>query len=515
MRKLLLIIGAMLILITGCSSVDDGDKDTFVVGMECGYAPYNWTESSATETNVEIDGGQFCEGYDVQISRRLADIMGKELVIKKLSWEGLILSLQTGQIDAIIAGMSPTTERKKEISFSNPYYTEDVGFGVVVSAASPLANSTSIDGFENARIAAQIGTFHVDLLDQLTGIQKVENLKDFATMTVTLQSGELDGFVSDSITGNQIAQSNSDLKFILLDGDEGFTIEDYMVSVSVGIAKENTELLADVNAALAQIPVEDQIALMQQANNQQFATEGNFFEVVMSILQNNKESFVRGTLITLFISLSATAIGFLIALFVAITRNTKVTNAIANVYITIFRGTPMMVQAMVIYFGASFFFSGFRWSSLPFGNIVAGIIVVSINTGAYLSETIRSGIQAIDSGQFEAAKSLGFTRWQTMTKIILPQAIKNVIPALGNELIVNVKDTSVLNVIAVTELFFVSNGIASTTYKMFQTFTITSIIYLVLTTILTILLRFVELRMDKTKTKASSYPTSTSSSVHY
>ena len=168
----------------------------------------------------------------------------------------------------------------------------------------------------------------------------------------------------------------------------------------------------------------------------------------------------------------------------------------------------MMVQAMVMFYGVSVIIPGFRWSNLPMGNLVAGIVIVSINTGAYMAETVRGGIQAIDSGQFEAATSLGFTKWETMRHIILPQAIKNAIPALGNELIVNVKDTSVLNIIGVSELFFVSSGIASSNYQIMQTFTITSAIYLFLTTILSIILRFVEMRLDKTKTRPSTYPTS-------
>lgn len=508
MKRFIVFLGVLMLLLTGCT-VDD-TKDTFVVGMECGYAPYNWTEPSATDTAVPIDGGQYCDGYDVQVAIRLANAMGKELEVKKVSWDGLILSLQTGQIDAIIAGMSPTDERKKEISFSNVYYMDDsIAFGVVVKADGPYANARTVDDFQNALVAAQIGTFHVDLLQQLNGIRPVENLKDFPTMTVALQSGELDGFVADSGTGQMINASREDLVYLQLDQDPGFVYTEAMAGVAIGIAKDNQELLNDVNEALKTIPAAEQKELMDAAINEEFVTGNTFFEQVWSILQKNYPSFIRGTLTTLLVSLAATTFGFLIALFVAITRETKVTAVLANIYITIFRGTPMMVQAMVIYYGTSMLFTGFRWSNLPYGNILAGILIVSINTGAYLSETIRGGIQAIDKGQFEAAKSLGFTRWQTMRHIILPQAIRNVIPALGNELIVNVKDTSVLNVIAVTELFFVSNGIAATTYQIFQTFTITSVIYLVLTLILTIILRYVELRMDRTKTRPSSYPAST------
>ncbi|QIK69037.1 ABC transporter substrate-binding protein/permease [Erysipelothrix sp. HDW6C] len=508
MKKLWMLLSVLLLIVTGCATTTDG-SNTFTVGMECGYAPYNWTQPNKTDSAVAIDGGQYCDGYDVQIAKRVAESMGKELVIKKITWEGLILSLQSGQIDAVIAGMSPTDERKQEIAFSNVYFMDDTtAFGVVVKRDGPFKDVKTIHDMSNALVSAQIGTFHVKLLSQLTDVRKVENLKDFPTMTVALQSGELDGFVADNGTGQMINASNPDLLYIQLDGEQGFTVTEEMAGVAIGINKNNTELLDEVNAALATIPREVQQELMDTAINSGTFSTGNFFDQVMTILANNYQSFIRGTLTTLGISLVATLLGFLIALFVAITRGTKVTNVIANIYITIFRGTPMMVQAMILYYGVSMLIPGFRWSNLPFGNILAGIIIVSINTGSYMSETMRSGIQAIDPGQFEAAKSLGFTRWQTMKNIILPQAIKNAIPALGNELIVNVKDTSVLNIIAVTELFFVSNGIASTTYQIFQTFTITSAIYLTLTTILTFILRFVELRLDKTKKVASSYPTS-------
>ncbi|MGL5041581.1 MAG: amino acid ABC transporter permease [Culicoidibacterales bacterium] len=238
------------------------------------------------------------------------------------------------------------------------------------------------------------------------------------------------------------------------------------------------------------------------------AASPNFLGEVWQILINNYPTFIQGTITTLIISITATILGFFLGLLVAISRGNKVGNILSTIYISIFRGTPMMVQAMVIFYGTSMLIPGFKWANVPNGNLLAGIIVVTINTGAYMSETIRSGIQSLDSGQFEAAKSLGFSRWQTMTTIILPQAIKNVIPAIGNEFIVNIKDTSVLNVISVTELFFVSAGVAGSTYKVFQTFTITSLIYLFLTTIFACILQIIEKKLDKTKKGRTSIPAS-------
>ena len=508
MKKLLLTVSVLLLLLIACAQ-PQSERDTFTVGMECGYKPYNWTQSVQTETAVLIEGGQYCEGYDVQIAKRIAASLDKELVIEKLSWDGLILSVQTGQIDAIIAGMSPTDERKQEIAFSNVYYLDELTkFGVVVSSDGPFADALSVNDFKGALLTAQVGTFHPELLNQLVGANQFEHLKDFSTMTVALKSDEIDGFISDNGTGASIAVTNPELKFIELSGENGFEVTESMAGVSVGVRKDNTELLKSINQAIAKISSAEQQELMDAAINSGNYSTGNFIEQIVSILKQNYPSFIKGTMTTLFISITATFLGFLIALLVAVGRGTKVTDMAANIYVTFFRGTPMMVQAMVFYYGISMIIPNFRWSSLPMGSVIAGIIVVSINTGAYMAETVRGGIQAIDKGQFEAAKSLGFTRWETMKNIILPQAIKNAIPALGNELIVNVKDTSVLNVIAVTELFFVSNGIASSSYQVLQTFTITSAIYLTLTTVLTILLRFVELKLDKTKTVASSYPTS-------
>ena len=272
--------------------------------------------------------------------------------------------------------------------------------------------------------------------------------------------------------------------------------------------KNNTELHEAVNNALATISDDTKAQLMQEAIHYGELSDGSFLSQVWTIFTENTGAFWRGTQNTLILSVIATLIGFVIALFVAVIRENKVGSIISSIYVTVLRGTPMMVQAMIMFYGISYIIPSFRWSNLPMGNMLAGIIIVSINTGAYMAETVRGGIQAIDSGQFEAATSLGFTKWETMRHIILPQAIKNAVPALGNELIVNVKDTSVLNVIGVSELFFISTGVASSNYLIMQTFIVTSAIYLFLTTVLTLILRAVELRLDKTKTRPSSYPTS-------
>ena len=169
----------------------------------------------------------------------------------------------------------------------------------------------------------------------------------------------------------------------------------------------------------------------------------------------------------------------------------KILNAVIAVYVEIFRGTPMMVQAMVIYWGYAFATGG---STLPL--IPSGILIVSINTGAYMAEIVRGGIISIDKGQFEGAMSIGMTHSQTMLKVIIPQVMRNILPSVSNEFVINIKDTSVLNVIGVTELYYFAGIIKRQSFETFQTYLVVCVIYFILTFTVTRLLRWVERKLD-------------------
>ena len=232
--------------------------------------------------------------------------------------------------------------------------------------------------------------------------------------------------------------------------------------------------------------------------------QSGFFEWVFFFLKTYGSMFLQGAGITLLIALTGTITGFLIGLGVGYVRSIpcdkddgtlryyflKIVRTLLGVYIEVFRSTPMIVQAMVIFYGLSSAFG----INLP--HLLAGYIIVSINTGAYLAEIVRGGIQSVDPGQKEAALAIGMTYGQTMVHVVLPQAIRNILPALGNEFVVNIKDTSVLNVISVTELFFVSKSAAGTYFKYFEVFFITSCIYFVMTFTVTRLLHWLEKKMD-------------------
>lgn len=232
--------------------------------------------------------------------------------------------------------------------------------------------------------------------------------------------------------------------------------------------------------------------------------DNSFLEWVYFIWQNNWPLFLIGARNTIIIALSGTIIGFFIGVLIGIIRTIPIDHkthpvlrAVYNVvnfillsYIEVFRGTPMMVQAMVIFYGAAMVY-GIHLDPIP-----AGIFIVSINTGAYMAEIVRGGILAVDKGQFEAAHSIGMTHTQTMTYIVLPQALRSILPATSNEFVINIKDTSVLSVISVTELFFNSNSVAGINYRYFEVFLITCIIYFIMTFTVTRLLRYLEIKLE-------------------
>ncbi len=229
----------------------------------------------------------------------------------------------------------------------------------------------------------------------------------------------------------------------------------------------------------------------------------NFLKEVLDIAVKYKGYFLQGIGYTMLIALAGTIIGLVIGLITGIIRTIpksknpimrgflKVVNFIISAYVEIFRGTPMMVQSMVIFWGYAFMNNG---ETLPL--IPAGIFIVSINTGAYMAEIVRGGIISIDKGQFEGAYSIGMNHWQTMMHVIVPQAMRNILPAISNEFVINIKDTSVLNVIGVTELYFFTAKISKITWAIFETYVVACVIYFVLTFTITRILKFLERKID-------------------
>ena len=228
----------------------------------------------------------------------------------------------------------------------------------------------------------------------------------------------------------------------------------------------------------------------------------NTFDWIAKIFSEYWLSFLTGTGNTLLMALVGTFAGFVIGLLIAMVRTIpvpehahpikkwffRIVNFILNAYVEIIRGTPMLVQALIVHYSI--------FAAMKIPSMLSAIIIISFNTGAYMAEIVRGGIISIDKGQFEGAHAVGMTHWQTMIYVVLPQAVRNIMPSIGNEFVVNIKDSSVLSVIAITELMFTAKQAGGAYAKFVPAYIICALIYFILTFTVTRLLRFAEKKME-------------------
>ncbi len=269
MKKVLsLLLGAALIavLLAGCgtqgaSSKENTSGGVFRVGMEAAYAPFNWTQNDNSNGGVRIEGtSEYAGGYDVEIAKKIAEGPGKELVIVKTEWGGLLPSLTSGTIDAIVAGMSPTAERKEAIDFSDNYYKSDLV--MVVKRGGNYEQASSIQDFKNARVTGQLNTSHYKVIDQIDGVIKEAAMDDFLAMRVALESGIIDGYVSERPEGISASAANN--SFVMLEFTNGFEVSDEDAAVAVGL-KKGSDLTGKINEILAGISESQRQEIMDAA----------------------------------------------------------------------------------------------------------------------------------------------------------------------------------------------------------------------------------------------------------
>lgn len=276
MKKWSWLAALMLVLVfalAACGSSDSSEnknsessgdsKETFKVGMEAGYPPFNWTQQDDANGGVKIDGSpEYAGGYDVAIAQKIADALGKELSIVKVEWDGLVPALTSGKIDAIVAGMSPTADRKKTIDFSDTYYTSNLV--MVVKKGSPYETVTSIADFKGANITAQLNTFHYSVIDQIDGVKKGTAMDNFPAMRVALESGKIDGYVSEKPEGVSASSANDNFVMVEFADGKGFKTSAEDTAIAVGVKKQS-DLTEKINEALKDISEEERTSLMDEA----------------------------------------------------------------------------------------------------------------------------------------------------------------------------------------------------------------------------------------------------------
>ncbi|MDO4903929.1 MAG: ABC transporter substrate-binding protein/permease [Limosilactobacillus sp.] len=445
------------------------EKGTLVVGTSADYPPYEFTTKS--------DGDTEYVGFEMSLARKFAKDLGVKCVIKNMDFDSLLVAVETHKVDVVIAGMNATDERKKSVDFSDPYYT---GTNYFLINKTDKNKYKSAKDFAGKNLGAQTGSLQYNMVKNNVSKANLKGLAKLTSLVIALQSHKVDGVLMDQATAKAFVSNNPGLM--------AFPSKLKMQTTGVAMAfpKGADSLRLDANKTIAKVKADNTINkkwIPQAAKYMETSKKTNTVASYWNL-------FAKGVEYTLLITVVAVVIGFVLGTLLALMRlsDSKILHGIAICYIEFIRGTPMLVQIMFVYFGI-----GAVIQSLP--AIVAGIIAVSVNSGAYVAEVIRSGIQSLPVGQTEAARSLGMTKKQTFQYVILPQAMRNIWPALGNEFITLLKDSSLVSTIGVGELMYQTQLVQSDTYKGVLPLFVAMMIYFVLTFTLTRIMNYFEGRM--------------------
>ena len=481
-------------------------NNNLVVGLEVDYAPFNYAvnkkSSNPYKLNVANETSLYASGYDIFIAKEIGAKLDKNIIIKKLDWDALITALNAKEIDLVIAGMSRTPEREKEVLFTNPYYSSDVV--MVVNKNKFSKNNYELEELKDSIVGAQRGTMYVDIAkENFSNVN--DTLDKYSNLLLSVNAGTIDFFLAEYPIAKLMINNNPNLKTIPIKNVSGMRSQNN-VDVNIALRKDDIKLRNEINEVLNSIDNDKRAEIMDMQIS--YALSENK-TTIKGILADYGLLFLSGIGTTLILSIFGTLFGFIIALGLLLLRENKVNKKrdkviikclkhtgsyIARGYIGLIRGTPMIVQAMIIYFGLAPFFNRTIWTPL-----FAGLLIVSFNTAAYIAEILRGSINGLDVGQTEAARSLGLSNFKTKLYIIWPQAIQNSLPAIGNEFIVNLKDTAVLSVIGVVDLYNAGRAAYSSNFAVVKTFIIIALIYLVLTFYTSLLIKKLENRRKQVK----------------
>lgn len=239
------------------------DSEVLRIGLEAGYPPFNWTQQDDSNGAIPIEGSpEFANGYDVQIAKKIAEGLGRELVAVKTEWDGLVPALTSGKIDMIMAGMSPTAERAKQIDFSTPYYESE--FVMVVHEDGEYANATTLSDFSGANVVAQLNTSNDTVIDQIEGVNHLSPMSDFPTMRVAVQSGKADAYVAERPEAEAAQKAGVNLKMVEL--ENGFETNPEDTSVAIGLVK-GYENIEQINEILNGISQEERNSIMDEMSS--------------------------------------------------------------------------------------------------------------------------------------------------------------------------------------------------------------------------------------------------------
>ncbi len=466
------------------------------------------TEPTFPPFEMQSDDGSGLQGFDIDVMNAIGKAAGVTVEFEGLPFDGIIPALQSNTIDAAISGITITSERAQSVGFSSPYFKAGLAIAV-------REDNTTIESFEdlkNKKIAVQIGT---------TGAIEAKKIPsaaitEFDSAVLALQelvNGKVDAVVNDGpVTLYAIKEAG--LKGVKVVGE---LVTEEFYGIALPQSSENRQL---INYGLFKILESGQYKSIYQ---KWFAGEPPQLPLIAPAMEGLTSSFIKesgavtatpngqtesvfvqllrrlpqGALLTVLLTAFSVFFGMIGGSLVALAliSSNKILSTICRFYVEFFRGTPMLVQLFIIYFGLPALFQqlGIQWSLDRFP---AAIIALSLNVAAYLAEIIRGGIQSIDRGQWEACESLGMSPLQTMKEVVFPQAFRRILPPLGNEFITLIKDTSLTAVIGFVELFRQGQLIVASTYQAFEVYIVVALFYLILTSLSSLLFKYLERQMD-------------------
>ncbi|HHO6077225.1 TPA: ABC transporter permease subunit [Staphylococcus aureus] len=438
------------------------------VGLSADYAPMEFEHT--------VNGKTEYAGVDIDLAKKIAKDNNLKLKIVNMSFDSLLGALKTGKIDIIISGMTSTPERKKQVDFSDSYMMTK---NIMLVKKDKVNEYKDIKDFNNKKVGAQKGTEQEKIAQTEIENASITSLSRLPDVILALKSGKVEGAVVEKPVAEAYLKQNPKL------GISNVKFNEEEKDTVIAVPKDSPKLLSQINKTIKE--VKDKGLIDKYMTN-----AANAMNDDSGFISKYGSFFLKGIKITILISLIGVALGSILGAFVALMKlsKIKIISWIASIYIEILRGTPMLVQAFIVFFGIT------AALGLDISALVCGTIALVINSSAYIAEIIRAGINAVDKGQMEAARSLGLNYRQTMKSVIMPQAIKNILPALGNEFVTLIKESSIVSTIGVGEIMFNAQVVQGISFDPFTPLLVAAALYFVLTFVLTRIMNMIEGRLN-------------------
>ncbi|WRN02835.1 ABC transporter permease subunit [Staphylococcus aureus] len=438
------------------------------VGLSADYAPMEFEHT--------VNGKTEYAGVDIDLAKKIAKDNNLKLKIVNMSFDSLLGALKTGKIDIIISGMTSTPERKKQVDFSDSYMMTK---NIMLVKKDKVNEYKDIKDFNNKKVGAQKGTEQEKIAQTEIENASITSLSRLPDVILALKSGKVEGAVVEKPVAEAYLKQNPKL------GISNVKFNEEEKDTVIAVPKDSPKLLSQINKTIKE--VKDKGLIDKYMTN-----AANAMNDDSGFISKYGSFFLKGIKITILISLIGVALGSILGAFVALMKlsKIKIISWIASIYIEILRGIPMLVQVFIVFFGIT------AALGLDISALVCGTIALVINSSAYIAEIIRAGINAVDKGQMEAARSLGLNYRQTMKSVIMPQAIKNILPALGNEFVTLIKESSIVSTIGVGEIMFNAQVVQGISFDPFTPLIVAAALYFVLTFVLTRIMNMIEGRLN-------------------